>query len=478
MKIEFREIDSLNKVASSYYVRQCRPGRICTSSLSSSLSSSSASSISSSSSKNMLLFVDHKKHPREAKWLDCGKSPPEPAEDAGSIHVQHAIVWDLCCTENAKQRLLITTGGFDGINAHNTGTDKLEWSVKGELSGVEDEITAEGVTSDGRGHLFVSDENNKCVHVFSTSGDHVGIVLREGEQGLGRPRLIHWCESSSNLIVAHIIDEQYCISQIEVEQDVVTTSGKKTNQDAAGNDSAAEEDNGDTETVTVTRRQTRSLTRSTSKNAKTKSKGRRGRKKNVDPAVDKARQSDKIVPEKAHQNEEVGAVDQTCQLDETTPETANQSDEIGAVDKPEVPLNVSATDEDLDLFFESLAEDPPPTKAQQTTTEQGDSGERLHDDQRRRTRSQKQQASTRSDRDAQDVSGRSERRRKKSAESRTPTKARRGRAESEPHDVLVIESPARDQSSSDHKTSKSKRRGMNCLFIIVQRIHANEQKLF
>ena len=113
----------------------------------------------------------------------------------------------------------------------------------------------------------------------------------------------------------------------------------------------------------VTRRQTRSLTRSASKNAKTKSKGRRGRKKNVDSSVDN-----------------------TKQLDEIVPEIANQSED--AVNKSEVPLNVSVTDEDVDLFFESLAEGPP-TKVQKTATDQGHSEESLSDNQRRRTRSQK-----------------------------------------------------------------------------------------
>ena len=438
MKIQFREIGSLGKVAFSYQLKQCRPGRMCTS-----------SSASSSSSNNMLVYVDHKKHPHEVQWLDCSKSPPEPAEEPGSVHVQHDLVWDLCCAfvRNGKQRLLITTGGFDGINGHNAGTDKLEWSLKGGISGVEDEMTAEGVTSNGRGHLFVCDENNKCVHVFTTSGDLVGTVLREGEQGLGRPRLIHWCDGSSSLIVGHIIDEYYCISQIEVAQEVVTTSGEGTNQDAVGDDPAAEEDNDDTEPVIVTRRQTRSLTRAASKNSKTKSKGRKGRKKNVDSVVDKTRQLDEIESEKANQNEETGNVD-----------------------KAEVPLKVSVTDEDVDLFFESLAEDPPPTKARQTSTKQGDSAESLSNDRGRRTRSQKHQASTKSDRDAQDRSGR---RREKSAELVMPAKARRDRASSEPHDVIVTGTPASDHRtshlSSDAKNSKSKRGGINYLFIWFRR---------
>ena len=68
------------------------------------------------------------------------------------------------------------------------------------------------------------------------------------------------------------------------------------------------------------------------------------------------------------------------QLDEIVSEKANQNEETGDVDKAEVSLNISVTDEDVDLFFESLAEGPPPTKAQQSATEQGDSAESLSDD--------------------------------------------------------------------------------------------------
>ena len=54
-----------------------------------------------------------------------------------------------------------------------------------------------------------------------------------------------------------------------------------------------------------------------------------------------------------------------------------------------------------------------------------------------------------------------------------PTKARRDRASSEPHDVIVTGTPASDHRtsdlSSDAKISKSKRGGMNYLFIWFRR---------
>lgn len=197
MKIEFHDIKKLNDVLITYYARRCRPMRIC---------------VSSSSS---LLYIDHKKHPHEATWLDCNRSPPELKADANVTHVQQDIVWDMCCVQDRNKHLLLTTGGFDGVNAYNTDTDQVEWCKKGTLTGMEEQMMAEGVTTDGRGHVFISDESNRCIHMLSNKGSYLGVLLKEGEQGLGRPRLVHWCSETSSLVVAHIIDEQYCISKIE-----------------------------------------------------------------------------------------------------------------------------------------------------------------------------------------------------------------------------------------------------------------------
>ena len=62
-------------------------------------------------------------------------------------------------------------------------------------------------SSDEQGHLFVCDYNNRCVHLLSaTDGVHLGVVVRKGEKGLGKPKEVAWHEESESLIVAHYKD--------------------------------------------------------------------------------------------------------------------------------------------------------------------------------------------------------------------------------------------------------------------------------
>ena len=227
MKIEFRDVKKLSDVVSNYCVRQCRPGRICT------------------ATSSHLLYIDHKKHPNEAKGIDCSKSPPEPAIGANATHIQHDIVWNMFCVHDENQKLLITTAGFDGVTAYNTENDEMVWGLKGNLPRMKEQIMAEGVAADGNGRLFVSDESNRCIHIVTVEGLYAGVLLKEGEQKLGRPRLIHWCSETSSLIVAHIIDEQYCISKIEVTEASGTlhtqATGNNQDDDSSGQREEKEE---------------------------------------------------------------------------------------------------------------------------------------------------------------------------------------------------------------------------------------------
>ena len=75
-------------------------------------------------------------------------------------------------------------------------------------------IRPKGVTTDGQGHVFVTDENNKCIQIFSAGGKYVGVLLKEGQQGLGEPRRVRWNDATSSLVVAHKKDRNIFISVI------------------------------------------------------------------------------------------------------------------------------------------------------------------------------------------------------------------------------------------------------------------------
>ncbi len=72
------------------------------------------------------------------------------------------------------------------------------------------------VTADGQGHLFVTDGENHCIKKFSVDGEYLGILLNEGEQGLGEPYCLKWNDATSFLVVAHKKYDGYYISVISL----------------------------------------------------------------------------------------------------------------------------------------------------------------------------------------------------------------------------------------------------------------------
>ena len=104
-------------------------------------------------------------------------------------------------TKNEREVLICLFDGADGIYARNW-SNQLLWSVEGAMGGTK-EIRCVSVATDGTDHLFVCDEANECIQRFSTDGLYMGCLVRQGEHGLGEPRLVRWCKKSSSLIVAH-----------------------------------------------------------------------------------------------------------------------------------------------------------------------------------------------------------------------------------------------------------------------------------
>ena len=112
-------------------------------------------------------------------------------------------ITDMCfIKENKRETVICLYSGLSGIYARNW-SNKLLWSVDGAVDG-KTEIRCVSVATDGRGHLFVCDEANQCIQLFSTDGLYIGRLIKCGEHLLGVPRLVRWCKKTSSLIIAHL----------------------------------------------------------------------------------------------------------------------------------------------------------------------------------------------------------------------------------------------------------------------------------
>ena len=152
---------------------------------------------------SVLLYEDIATSPREVHWLDLSDGEPKPAPGKPVIHTQNNDIEDMCFVQYENKKLLIVADYHEGISAFNTETDEQEWIVCGQLSGMEKDLDPQGVTTDGRGHLFVSDARNLCVHVLSaTDGSYITCLLKGKESPLGKDLgMIRWCEKIKSLIL-------------------------------------------------------------------------------------------------------------------------------------------------------------------------------------------------------------------------------------------------------------------------------------
>ena len=137
-----------------------------------------------------LLFVDYQTDPLKMKWLDCSKIPPRVIADS-SLHENW--VKDTCVAkeENGNKKLV---GTFI----------KLAHKIQAGMPGMKEKLLPRGVTADDQGHLFVCDEANACIQLFSVSnGSYSGTLLKMGRKGLGIPRGIACCKTSKWLAVGY-----------------------------------------------------------------------------------------------------------------------------------------------------------------------------------------------------------------------------------------------------------------------------------
>ena len=145
-----------------------------------------------------IFFADFLK--RYVHRLDCSGSMPTICQ---SIAYDCEII-DICYAKHSHENLLIVAGD-ERLQAFQADTGQIKWSNKDvHLSGLNEEMKPFRIAADGNGRLFVNDENNKCIEMFSASdGQYLGCLIKEGEQGLGDLWGMCCAEATSQLVVSH-----------------------------------------------------------------------------------------------------------------------------------------------------------------------------------------------------------------------------------------------------------------------------------
>ena len=157
-------------------------------------------------------------NPCKIHWLDCNEGKPKLLKEK-SFTTSQQTLWDMIGVRNGADELIIGISPAD-IHCYSTATKSLKWRVSGSLPGMQKSLHAAGLTSDGHGHLFVSDGwyGNRCIQMFSVSdGQYLGCLIKQGEQGLECPNRICWHSESHSLVVAHYGNFFWSLSMLNIE---------------------------------------------------------------------------------------------------------------------------------------------------------------------------------------------------------------------------------------------------------------------
>ena len=189
-QIEFRNKENLAEIVLTHSVAPHKPGRLCT------------------VSPSVLVYSDKAKNPEELHWLDCSEPKPKPL--GITVNPNLDVVQDMCIAESEKERLLIQLARKENVPlpAYNSTTGQLKWSAQKSFKSFN-------VEADDSGRLYVTDITNDCIQMFSVSdGQYLKSFIKRGDQGLGIPCGLGWCETTRSLVVIHSNYTHWLISEI------------------------------------------------------------------------------------------------------------------------------------------------------------------------------------------------------------------------------------------------------------------------
>ena len=137
--------------------------------------------------------------------LDCSEPT---AKFSNTFSHKYGDICGMVCVQLGPKKLLITTHAPEKIVAFDLVIKKVEWQVQSHRY-YPNQMRPRCITADADGHLFVCDEQNKCIQMFSTSdGQYLGTLMTDLEEGIGDPFNLCWWQGASSLIVHHAKDDK------------------------------------------------------------------------------------------------------------------------------------------------------------------------------------------------------------------------------------------------------------------------------
>ena len=164
-------------------------------------------------SPSVLVYADRSTARCRLHWLDCDEAKPKSGVLVrNATHVGEDDIL-FCCVQDRDNQFLVF-GSDNEIFAYNVKTEMVEWNLP--KTGKILDVT--GITKDGHSYLFACYYRNSSIEMFSASdGQYLGCLIKAGDQDLGRPWRVLWCETSSSLVVAEDSDFNWIVSVIKLE---------------------------------------------------------------------------------------------------------------------------------------------------------------------------------------------------------------------------------------------------------------------
>ena len=192
-EIEFRPVENLDRVLYTFSVDPDEPHVLCSEMVTTSFAFGTSSPIE-------FLYHNVQKKPHTVRRVNCGTRPPTLR--CWETNIAHETQGEASCICISRD-LLVITRGREGVFCY-TREGNMVWKVSGKLPAMEYEIDAPGVTADDQGHLYVCDKENSCVHeLFAGDGKHLGVVVRQRQEGVGKLYNAAFHQGSASMVVAH-----------------------------------------------------------------------------------------------------------------------------------------------------------------------------------------------------------------------------------------------------------------------------------